>query len=124
MAGAATWTILALALPLFWQGAFTFAIRSSITQEQFLNEGLPEPRQLTSLALMAFVLGLTGGLALWRVSLLTVVAGAAIPGAILFAAVYAVDPMIRTTKQMLFLAMQCVLWGVGVFAAILGLTVG
>lgn len=124
MTAAALWTVVTLALPLFWRGAFTFAIRGSVTPEEFEKHGLPEPHQITSLTLIAFVLGLTGTFALWGGDLLTVLTSAAIIGGLLFVAVYAVDPPIRTTKQLVFLAVQCLLWGVGTFAAILGLIFG
>jgi hypothetical protein len=122
-ATAAIWTILALALPLFWRGAFTFAIPRSRSYDELMNDGISEPRSLSAVAFMSFVLGITGVLTLWGADLLTVLASAAVFGGVLFAAVCAVDPPIRTAKQLAFLAVQCLLWGVGVLATILGLLV-
>jgi hypothetical protein len=123
MAIAALWPVMALALPLFWRGAFTFAIRGSVTQEEFQKHGLREPRQITALTLVGFALGLAGTFALWGGDLLTVLLAALALGGVLFVAIYAVDPPIRTTKQAIFLAVQCLAWGIGTFAAILGLIV-
>lgn len=121
MAIAATWTFTALALPIFWRGAFTFAIQRAPSQEELSQTGLPEPRTVSTLVMMSLALGIVGSLASWGANPWIVLGEAVVLGGVLFAATYAADPPIRTAKQTGFLAAQCVFWGVGARAAILGL---
>jgi hypothetical protein len=121
MAAAVIWTIMALALPLIWRGAFTFSVQRTQSQEVSLESGLREPIALSTLGMMSLVLGIVGAIASWGAPLFVVISEAAVLGCVLFAATCAVDPPMRTAKQMAFLAVECAFWGVGARAAIVGL---
>ncbi|HRK63956.1 MAG TPA: hypothetical protein PLN53_06130 [Terricaulis sp.] len=124
MAVAAIWVVLTLALPLFWRGAFTFALARSRAPDEPLEPDPSEPKSIGSLMMMALALGIVSCFALWGASLpivIVVVSVAAALGSALFAAIYVVDPPIRTAAQMALLAFECLLWGIGACVVVLRL---
>lgn len=124
MAVAAFWVVLTLALPLLWRGAFTFALARSRAPDDPLEPDPPEPISIGSLFMMALALGIVSCFALWGASqpvVIEVVGVGAALASVLFAAIYIVDPPIRTAAQMALLAFECLLWGIGACVAVLRL---